>query len=51
MTNGICRLLWIVKLETYQGALVAERKKMTERNLENLTGRFNFMMLSHDMFR
>jgi hypothetical protein len=28
MTNGICRSLGIVKLETYQGALVTERKNL-----------------------
>jgi hypothetical protein len=28
MTNGICSSLWIVKLETYQGALVTERKNL-----------------------
>jgi hypothetical protein len=28
MTNGICRSLWIVKLETYHGALVTERKNL-----------------------
>jgi hypothetical protein len=28
MTNGIWRSLWIVNLETYQGALVTERKNL-----------------------